>query len=82
MLPPAAVFPQLAAACIRPVCTVGAVVDVAHDVGVAPLSRAVAVLGLGKAVEVVVEITHEPAAYCIVDVREQEIVVPVVAPII
>ena len=82
MVPPSAVLTQLTAAGVRAVGSVGAVVHVAHHVGVAPLACALAVLRLGQAAEVVVEITHNPPAYCIVSVREQEIVVPAVAPII
>ena len=82
MVPPPAVFTQLTAAGVRAVGSVGAVVHVAHHVGVAPLACAVAVLRLGQAAEVVVEITRPPPAYCIVGMRKPEIVVPTVAPII
>ena len=82
MVPPPAVFTQLPAAGVRAVGSVGAVVHVAHHVGVAPLACAVAVFRLGQAAEVVVEITHKTAAYCIVGVRKLEVVVPAVPPII
>ena len=43
---------------------------------------AVTVFRLGQAAEVVVEITRNPPAYCIVGMRKPEVVVPAVAPII
>ena len=81
MVPPSAVFTQLPPAGVRAVGSVSAVVHVAHHVGVAPLACAVTVFRLGQAAEVVVEITHNPPAYCIVGVRKPEVVVPAVAPI-
>ena len=82
MVPPPAVFTQLTAVGVRAVGPVGAVVHVAHHVRVAPLVYSVTVLRLGQAAEVVVEITRNPPAYCIVGMRKQEVVVPAVAPII
>ena len=82
MVPPSAVLTQLTAAGVRAVGSVGTVVHVAHDVRVAPLACAVAVFRLGQAAEVIVEITHKTAAYCIAGVRKPEVVVPAVAPII
>ena len=82
MVSPAAVFTQLTATGVHAVGSVGAVVHVAHHVGVAPLACTVAVLRLGQAAEVIVEITCPPPIYCIVGVRKLEVIVLAIAPII